>query len=361
MAELAPRGPSPRWRIARGDLRPATIHRTELEGALAHLGGECPDEDADFLGFRRRAADISVGLSLIAAAEQPDLVYWAESRGRGLFLRAAPVDIAQELRERLLDRTPGLVFTSATLAAAGSLEFFRTRIGLRGNEAAEAILPSSFDFEEQAALYLPRAVPDPNAPGFGEAAAREIRALCEITGGRAFALFTSYKAMEAAHARLKDDLPWPALLQGERPKQALLRDFKQRPSVLFATASFWEGVDVPGDALSLVIIDRLPFASPGDPLTSARIEHLNAQGFDAFNHYQLPQAALALKQGFGRLIRTRTDRGIVAVLDRRITTRSYGRAFLDTLPQCPRFDDRDALAAWWGKGLTSPAPPALPS
>jgi ATP-dependent DNA helicase DinG len=193
---------------------------------------------------------------------------------------------------------------------------------------------------------LPAHLPEPNAPGFVEAVAEEIVALVNLTGGRAFALFTSLRNMEGVYRLAARKLKYPALLQGERPKTALLELFKREPSVLFAAHSFWEGVDVVGDALSLVVIDRLPFASPGDPLVAARIDQLREKGEEPFSAYQLPQAAIALRQGFGRLIRSRQDRGIVAILDRRVTTKYYGRFFLRSLPRARRIAERDALDAW---------------
>jgi len=234
-------------------------------------------------------------------------------------------------------------------------------MGLAGEDgpAVEPLLEisveSPFDYRRQAALYAPSHLPETNDPGFVEAVAEEIVALSRITGGRAFALFTSLRNMEAAYRLAAGRLEVPALLQGERPKTALLEAFRSRPSVLFAAHSFWEGVDVPGEALSLVIIDKLPFASPGDPLVASRIEQLRARGVDPFSGYQLPEAVIALRQGFGRLIRTRDDRGLVAVLDRRLITRAYGQTFLRSLPKVRRFGELAAIEAWWKAGLRSPA------
>ncbi|WNG51022.1 ATP-dependent DNA helicase [Archangium minus] len=301
----------------------------------------------------RRCAELVADLSFLEKVESNDHVYWAEARGRGVFLRASPIEIAWELQERLYGGVDTVVFTSATLAAEGRFDFFARRMGLYDEEGVPVAsvrtvsVPSPFDFEQQSALYLPTHLPDPAAPGFIEAAAEEIIRLCEVTGGRAFVLFTSLRNMERAHGLARNRLPYQVLLQGERPKQQLLEAFREQPSVLFAAHSFWEGVDVPGDALSLVIIDRLPFASPGDPVVAARIRQLEARGEEAFGGYQLPQAALALRQGFGRLIRTRADRGIVAMLDRRIVTKNYGRAFLTSLPPARRIDQLDALSAWF--------------
>jgi ATP-dependent DNA helicase DinG len=237
----------------------------------------------------------------------------------------------------------------------GDLSFFERRIGLADADGPlfptdEAVLDSPFDYQKHAALYLPRGLPDPSDPSFAEAVADELRALLPITYGRAFALFTSLRNMRAVHGLVSPALAalgLRVLLQGEKPRQELLRAFKERPSVLFASQSFWEGVDVPGEALQLVVIDKLPFASPGEPLHAARIERLRALGEEPFSSYQLPQAALALKQGFGRLIRTATDRGVVAVLDPRMTQRGYGRTFVSTLPRCRILRDRAEVAAFW--------------
>jgi len=208
-------------------------------------------------------------------------------------------------------------------------------------------LASPFDYETHAALYLPKQMPDPQDPAFVQAVADELRKLLPITGGRAFALFTSLRNMRAVHALLAPELPYQVLLQGDQPKAQLLKRFREKPSVLFASQSFWEGVDVAGEALSLVVIDKLPFAPPGEPLVAARIDRMRTAGEDAFFGYQVPQAALALKQGFGRLIRSASDRGIVAVLDARMTRKGYGRIFVESLPRCRVLrDPADALAFW---------------
>jgi ATP-dependent DNA helicase DinG len=288
-----------------------------------------------------------VELAAVTGLEEPSRVYFAEVRGRGVFLRAAPIDVAVELEERLLRRVDTAIFTSATLRAGGSFQFFRRQVGLSDQwSVAEAAYPGPFDYRRQAALLVPTELPEPNQPGFVEAASALIAELVAITGGRAFVLCTSHRNMQAFHAAARD-LPWPRLLQGERPKHRLLEAFRAEPSVLFATASFWEGVDVPGDALSLVVIDRLPFAPPNDPVMAARLAAAREAGRDGFSELQVPAAALALRQGFGRLIRTATDRGLVAVLDRRLVTKGYGRAFRETLPPCPLLRTVDEAAAWW--------------
>jgi ATP-dependent DNA helicase DinG len=295
----------------------------------------------------RRAGELRVELAAVTAMKEPSRVYFGEARGRGVFLRAAPIDVADELQARLYRRTDTVVFTSATLAAQGRFEYFRRAVGLAPEfDIAEARYPGPFDFSRQAALVSPEGLPEPNDPSFVPRAAEAIRVLTEITGGRAFVLCTSNRNMQALH-RASRELPYRVLLQGERPKGRLLDLFREEPSVLFATASFWEGVDVPGAALSLVIIDRLPFAPPGDPVVAAKLRAAEAEGRDGFSELQVPAAALALRQGFGRLVRTRDDRGLVAVLDRRLVTKGYGRAFLATLPSCPLLRSVEDARRWW--------------
>jgi ATP-dependent DNA helicase DinG len=281
--------------------------------------------------------------------KEPSRIYFGEVRGRGVFLRAAPIDVAEELQERLYRRTDTVIFTSATLAAQGRFDYFRRQVGLAPEfEVEERLFAGPFDYSRQAALVAPDGLPEPNDAGFAPAAARAIAALAEVTGGRAFVLCTSNRNMHAFHHASRD-LPYRILLQGERPKSRLLEEFRSEPSVLFATQSFWEGVDVPGEALSLVIIDRLPFAPPGDPVVAARLRALEEQGRDGFSELSVPAAALALRQGFGRLIRHRTDRGLVAVLDRRLLSKGYGRAFLASLPRCPLLRTVEEARKWWGE------------
>ncbi len=302
----------------------------------------------------RRCREIAQDLDFLASMKEAAFVYWAQTRSRAKFLCAAPIEIADELRQRLYSRTDTVIFTSATLASQGNLDFVKNRLGLSPILAANSqprietlLLDSPFNYSSQAALYLPLHLPLPTDPHFTKESSEEIASLCRITEGRALVLFTSLRNMGLAHQLLKKTLPFPVLLQGERPKQLLIDQFKKRPSVLFASHSFWEGVDIPGEALSLVIIEKLPFSSPGDALIAARIELLQKQGSDAFRQYQIPRAALTLRQGFGRLVRTQKDRGIVAILDRRITQKSYGTAFLDSLPACARHFHRQQIEQWW--------------
>ena len=356
--------PSPRWRGARvtgraahGDLKvPLTNHllgpleaeQARLDGALEDVREIFAEADTTSLAaVARRAAELRVELRAVTTVADPSRVHFAEARGRGVFLRAVPVDVAEELVERLYRRVDTAVFTSATLAAGGRLDYFRREVGLAPEfDVDEAIFPGPFDYTRQAALVVPDGLPEPANPGFVAAAAAAVRELVAVTGGRAFVLSTSVRGMNALREALSD-LPYRLLLQGERPKAKLLDAFREEPSVLFATQSFWEGVDVPGEALSLVVIDKLPFAPPTDPVLAARGKALEEAGRDAFSELSVPSAALSLKQGFGRLIRTRRDRGLVAVLDRRLTTKGYGRAFLATLPPAPLLRSVEAARRWW--------------
>jgi ATP-dependent DNA helicase DinG len=322
-----------------------------LDAALGSLRDLLSDAPAAPLAqIARRAGELRVELAAVTAMEEPSRVYFGELRGRGVFLRAAPIDVAEELQTRLYRRADTVILTSATLAAQGSFDYFRRQVGLAAEfEVAEARFPGPFDFARQAAIVSPDGLPEPNDPEFVPVAAEAIRALTAVTGGRAFVLCTSNRNMVAFHGACKS-LPYRILRQGERPKGRLLEEFRAEPSVLFATQSFWEGVDVPGDALSLVIIDRLPFAPPGDPVVSARLRALEEAGRDGFSELSVPAAALALRQGFGRLVRTRDDRGLVAILDRRLVTKGYGRAFLATLPRCPLLRTVEEARRWWEAG-----------
>jgi ATP-dependent DNA helicase DinG len=348
-------GASLRARLTPRILAPLAADQARLGAALEEVRELFVDgEGPPFANLARRAADLRVELEAVTAMKEPSRVYFAETRGRGVFLRAAPVDVAEELVERLYRRVDSVVFTSATLAAAGRLDYFRREVGLAPEfDVAEAVFPGPFDYRTQAALVVPEDLPEPSDPGFFRDAAASVRMLLEITGGRAFVLSTSVRGMNALREALAD-LPYPLLLQGERPKGKLLQAFRDEPSVLFATQSFWEGVDVPGEALSLVIIDKLPFAPPSDPVVAARMRVLEASGRDAFSELSVPSAALSLKQGFGRLIRSRTDRGLVALLDRRILTKAYGRAFLATLPPAPLLRSVAAARRWWQEGKGRP-------
>jgi ATP-dependent DNA helicase DinG len=329
-------------------LGPLEREQGRLDAALDALRELLADAPSPALAqIARRAGELRVELAAVTAMKEPSRVYFGEVRGRGVFLRAAPIDVAEELEARLYRRADTVVFTSATLAAQGRFDYFRRQVGLAPElHVTEARFAGPFDFQRQAALVSPQGMPEPNDSAFVPAAAAAIRELTAVTGGRAFVLCTSTRNMQALHAASRH-LPYRILLQGERPKTKLLDAFREEPSVLFATASFWEGVDVPGEALSLVVIDRLPFAPPGDPVVAARLRALEAEGRDGFVELQVPAAALALRQGFGRLVRTRGDRGLVAVLDRRLVTKAYGRAFLATLPRCRLLRSVEEARGWW--------------
>jgi ATP-dependent DNA helicase DinG len=311
-----------------------------LERDTADLGAA---DHAESIGaLARRAGELRDDVRMLMRASDADFVYFVEFRGRGVFLRASPIDVSSIVRELLLDRMQTTVLTSATLSVDGTFEYIRSRLGIR--EAGEVRLPSEFDYARQAVLYLPPQMPDPRSDQFAVAAAREVVGILRRTRGRAFVLFTSYGTLRAVQAIAEMSLDYPILAQGVAPRSQLLRQFRETPNaVLFATSSFWQGVDVAGDALSCVIVDKLPFASPGDPVTAARIEAIRARGGNPFSEYQVPLAILMLQQGLGRLIRHRRDRGVLAVLDPRLRTKGYGRRFVDSLPPAPLVEDLDAI------------------
>ena len=274
-------------------------------------------------------------LTLLLEDDRGDFVYWLEKRGKGVYLQATPIQVASILHETLFDGGASIVLASATLAVDGEFEYIRGRLGL--SVSNELLVPGHFDYRRQALLYLPRDMPEPWSEEFSRRAAEEILQLLRISRGRAFVLCTSYQQMRRLHKQVSFAIEYPCLIQGQAPNAVVLDEFRNTKNcVLFATYSFWQGVDVPGEQLSCVIVDKLPFAVPSDPVVKARIERIRRHGGNPFREYQVPSAALALKQGFGRLIRRRTDRGVLALLDGRIVGKAYGRIFLNSLPDYGR-------------------------
>ncbi|MGH9739953.1 MAG: ATP-dependent DNA helicase [Candidatus Acidiferrales bacterium] len=303
----------------------AAVKRIETE--LSALSPK-PDE---VIVLARRAAEMRRELSFLLESEEKSYVYWYERRGRGVFLAATPIDVSEILREKLFEQFDTVILTSATLAVEGRFDYLKQRLGVLPSE--ESVLSGEFDYASQALLYIPGEMPDVRNPSFSACAAREIERLLEISQGRAFCLFTSYAQMRDVFERVSSRVSFPLLLQGTAPRSVLLDRFRATPNaVLFATASFWQGVDVPGSQLSCVIIDKLPFAVPSDPIVAARVRALMDDGRNAFAEYQVPEAVLALKQGFGRLIRSKSDRGILSILDNRIRRMQYGKIFIESLP-----------------------------
>lgn len=309
-----------------------------------HEDGEATDS------LPRRIDEIREALLRVLDREQPEFVYGLELRGRAsVMLSAAPIDVSRPLREALFSRLHATVLTSATLTVEGRFDFFAERLGLDAADGRS--VTSSFDHARQALLYLPRNMPEPRDPSFAARAVERIEALLAASNGRAFLLFTSYAMLERVRDALERLAEWPLFVQGEGGKAALVERFRTTPrAVLLGTTSFWHGVDVAGEALSLVVVDKLPFDVPSDPLVAARIDRVRGEGGNPFEDYQVPLAVLELKQGLGRLLRSRTDRGVVAVLDPRILTRRYGRTFLRSLPPYRVVRDLDECASFFSAG-----------
>jgi len=319
----------------------ASLRRLEAEMETLKGIDEAP-------GLKKRVARLRSELEFLLESNSTNMVFWMERRiaggaperapvgrrpsgVRSTFLQATPIDVSELLHEMLFETIPTVVLTSATLTVQGGFEHMRKRLGL--TEARELVVPSHFKYDKQALLYLPPNMPDPRDPEFPEAAANCIRRVLELSRGRAFCLFTSYSQMRDLYERLAPVLDFPLLLHGTAPRKALLDEFRSTPNaVLFGTSSFWQGVDVQGEALSCVIIDKLPFAVPSDPVVQARMRAIEEAGGKPFFDYQVPAAVLTLKQGFGRLIRSLEDRGVLVLLDPRVTRQRYGQTFLQSLP-----------------------------
>ncbi|MDZ7749020.1 MAG: ATP-dependent DNA helicase [Halofilum sp. (in: g-proteobacteria)] len=306
----------------------------------------------------RRARDLGAALGdWVEPQEGSGLVQWFETYRSGFALALTPLDVAGRFRELMQAWPGGWVFTSATLSVGGRFEHFRERMGL--DEAEELQVDSPFDYARNALLYLPQGLPNPSAPGYTDAVLDAAEPVLAASGGRAFVLFTSYRALHRAAARLRAADRHRVLVQGEAPKHELVARFRAAgDAVLLGTASFWEGVDVAGPALSCVIIDKLPFAAPGDPVVQARLDALRAAGGNPFADYQLPQAVIALKQGAGRLIRSVEDRGVLMLCDPRLRGRGYGRVFLESLPPMRRTDALAEVRSFFGDAAAAEGPGA---
>jgi ATP-dependent DNA helicase DinG len=315
-----------------------------LEGAIARTETTLDafqEKPPEVESLVRRLRQIRFELEFIVTGTDKKFVYWLERRNRGVFLRASPIDVAGLLQDKLFEEVPTVVLTSATLSSGGNFSFIRDRLGL--DTADDLIAESSFDYQSQAILYLPARMPDPRDREWGSAAAAEVARILNATEGRAFVLSTSLAGMQSLFENVWAEIDYPCLVQGSASKGQLLKKFRETPNaVLFATSSFWQGVDVRGEQLSCVIIDKLPFAVPTDPIVAARQRYIEDCGGSSFYEYSVPQAIIALKQGLGRLIRSTTDRGVLAILDPRLRTKGYGRTFLQSLPPCrvtSRIDD----------------------
>jgi ATP-dependent DNA helicase DinG len=317
-----------------------------LEAFSAHVRLRADRAEA-VAQMARRAQQLRDDLTMVAEEGDGQRVAWSQVRGGLASVGTSPVDVSTLMREEVFHRVPSVVLTSATLSAGGKFDFVQRRLGMDFEVRAE-VVPSPFEYGRQAGLYLPAGLPDPRDGRYLEAAAREVRALVEVTGGGAFVLCTSVRVMRALAKACGPALGVPFMVQGEAPKGELLERFRAAgDAVLFATASFWEGVDVPGEALRLVILDKLPFEVPSDPLVQARCARMEDEGVSAFMKYLVPSAALSLKQGFGRLIRSGRDRGVVALLDSRVRTKGYGKVFLRSLPPARRCETLEDVKAFW--------------
>jgi ATP-dependent DNA helicase DinG len=335
----------------------------EIETAISGIGSrlEGLGAGAGLSNCARRAAALANSLAALRELPEDTGLRWVDANTNGLLLQFTPFEIAERLREYVESRPCAWVFTSATLAIGEDFSHFAARVGLP--DARTVRIDSPFDYATQARIFLPPHMPEPQHPAFAAKFIDACAPLLEASGGRAFLLYTSYRGLAEGVRALQvrfPNPPFPVLVQGEAPREALLQRFRELGNaVLLATGSFWEGVDVKGDALSIVAIDKLPFASPDDPLLKARLEGIRRRGGNPFFEYQLPQAVLALKQGVGRLIRDFDDFGVIVVGDPRLKSKAYGRVFLEALPASPVISDVAAGAAFLSEHLANLRPAKL--
>jgi len=343
-------------------IRQKNIAPDYLEGPLNRLvaalkslleNADSAEDEKLVRSYIHKCSDLRAGLSFILTMERDDYVYWLETMERRGSVRyslfASPVEIAEELNRQLFDKIKPIILTSATLSSNNSFDFIKKRLGIK--DCSEFLLDSPFDYEKNAVLYMPKKIADPAADkeAFQAEAITHIKSLIDIMNGRTFILFTSYRMLNKAYCELRmSNKNINLLKQGDKSRYELLEGFKRDPiSVLMGTNTFWQGVDVPGKALECVIITKLPFAVPDDPITEARMERIESKGLSAFTEYQVPQAIMMLRQGFGRLIRRKSDRGIVAILDPRVRTKKYGEKFLRALPKCRHTSDINEVEAFF--------------
>lgn len=331
-------------------------HNTNVQSSLMHLQQLNEELKAQLQPLVERSKDLentyercvalSTRLEMVTSQSQADQIQWYEVHRRSLSFHLTPLDISSAFMEHKARKGGNWFFTSATLTVDKRFDYFSRRLGLNG--IASRQFDSPFDYQQQALMFLPKGLPDPNSPIYTDAVMRIAKPVLAASAGRAFLLFTSHRALRQAEQALRGTIDYPLLVQGEAPRDHLLASFRRTPhAVLLGTSSFWEGVDVRGEALSVVIIDKLPFATPSDPVLQARLDHLRRQGINPFMQYQLPTAVITLKQGIGRLIRDATDRGVLVLCDPRLCSKSYGRTFLQSLPRMPVTDDVDTVRAFF--------------
>jgi ATP-dependent DNA helicase DinG len=318
-------------RMKEGPVREIRKGLRFVQEASANLESNEPE----FLEFRARAAHLMEVTDKALQPRDADWLNWYERRRKTVIFHSSPLDVSESMKTHLFDRLQTAVFTSATLSINGDFSYFRKRVGIP-EDSLEAVHPPHFDFKAQTLMYLPKDLPPPADERFMLLAGERIREILLRSKGRALVLFTSYRNLNGVYEALDGSIPYTIYKQGDAPKSVLLEAFREDVhSILMATGSFWEGVDVPGETLSCLIIDKLPFDSPGDPLIAARIDSIRSKGGNPFLEYQVPAAIISLKQGLGRLIRQRTDRGVLSILDVRILNSRYGRLFLASLPPMP--------------------------